>query len=88
MTTSDLLYRLIEFFFNSLWHFIGLLILLSFLKGTTKNIAHTIRVFFTGVSLRYKRITERQKPPKSIVNPLQQYKPKDKSNPPSSIMGV
>lgn len=59
MTASEMFFRTIEFFFNSTWHFIQLLILVLMIQGVLskwyKNISSKAGDFFRRVKYRYEQ---------------------------------
>lgn len=73
MNTAQLILELTRFFFNDLFHFLALIILLMLFKGTFHKIYITIKGFFTNVHNRYKRMTLEKPKPKDIPEPLKKF---------------
>lgn len=81
MTITDLTFKLIIYFFDSLWHFLELMFLISFLRGTLTRGLHPIRNYIERVKANYRaRMIRKEALPnlkQNIPPVVKQYTNKD-----------
>lgn len=73
MTFTDLIYKLTEFFFNDLIHFIQLIIIGLFLRGVVRKMADSAKNFFAQVFGRAKRKSTEE----DVVRNIREHMPKE-----------
>lgn len=73
MNFSELIYKLVEFFYTDIWRFIQLIITILLLRGMFNKLINSTRLFFSSVIVRFKQKTRED----DFAEKLQHYLPKE-----------